>query len=197
MALTGTYQEVVQEYGAAASGYAHSGEPTVADRLHAATGIQEEAVELAEVVARLFDQPGHRESLRSELLGEMGGVLWYVNYAAHVYGHTLEDVMIAGRTVIPVPEHGPEGSFQSAAMFLLSSARNVASMIRKHAYHGRPMESTDELLQRLFRVWVAVAGIGGSYGVLVREAMDYNLKELEARHGGKSFNAAVYTEGQK
>lgn len=197
--LTGSYQEVVKLYGDAAAGYAHSGDPTVPDRLHAAEGIQEEAIELVEVVARIYDRGGNLaafDGLRRELLAEMGGVVWYVNYAAHVYGHTLADVLHAfdGHSQPAAPE---PNTFRDTTLPLLWNARKVASTIKKHAYHGKPMESTTDLLQYLYLTWVRVAVIGGSYGVLVREAMAFNLAELEQRHGGASFNPAVYTEGRK
>jgi NTP pyrophosphatase (non-canonical NTP hydrolase) len=190
---TGHYREIVQIYGERAAGYAHSGEPTVEDRLHAATGIQEEAIELVEVVTWLYAMPNRDR--REQLLGEMGGVLWYVNYAALRYGHTLADVMAAGKDVaveteesVPTPH-----SYRAITMPLLKAARDVASLIRKHAYHGRPMPSTEPLLVALYRVWAQVAIIGGTYNVLVREALAYNLAQLEERHGGVSFNPAVYT----
>lgn len=194
-----SWQQAVTDYGKAAAGYAHSGEQLPMDRMHAATGIQEEAIELVEVVSRIWDHGGRVDNpslVRNELQAEMGGCLWYVNYAAHVYGHTLMDV--AGR--ILDPDDMPIRSlmnYRDLTVPLLWNAREVASYIKKEAYHGKPMVDPDELPKRLCRVWVSIARIGATYGVLATEAMLYNLAELERRHGGTSFDPTVYTEGRK
>lgn len=184
--------EAVADYGRAAAGYAHSGEGTPMDRMHAATGIQEEAIELHEVVEAIWDSGGNFSgAVRNQLKAELGGVMWYINYTAHVFGHTLSDVA-AAYDGIPLPEVAP-GSTRHQSTKMLLAARHIASQIKKHTYHGAAMPDTKPLLRSLYMLWTHISLLALPYRVTIRDAMAYNLTELQARHGGQRFNPAVYT----
>lgn len=194
MGLSSAEMAEVMAYHNGVVGFCHEGHSNAEDRLHAATGIQEEANELLEAVALAYAVPGSVN--RGAIKGEMGGTLWYTAYTAHTHGFDLGDVAL---TNTDAPEVDPVAEHESAlhqAIALTVAARDVGSYIKKTTYHGKPLD-TNELRRRLWRLWRHVALVGAAYGITTHAAMWHNLAELAVRHGGESFDPTVYTAGRK
>jgi NTP pyrophosphatase (non-canonical NTP hydrolase) len=186
----------VRRYNGYALGYCHKETATPLDKLHGATGLQEEVIELQAVLSDIWEAGGVvKPESRAALKEECGGVMWYVSYCAHLYGVALVDVMRYGLAVAngDTSDHLRAPTVRRQGDRLLVSAMRAASLIKKNAYHGRPMESTDALKGHLFDTWLHTRLCLEPYKVLILDGMLTNLEQLWKRHGGPTFRPTVYT----
>ncbi len=78
------------------------------------------------------------------------------------------------------------------ALKLCEEAGEVASLIAKHYYHGKPLDSVN-IKEELSDLMWYVANMAKTNGFTLSEIATYNIEKLRQRHGEK-YNQEFYNK---
>ena len=81
------------------------------------------------------------------------------------------------------------------ALGIAGESGEVVELIKKHLYHGKPLD-TEKLTEEIGGLLWYVQAMCVEGGITIADAMAYNQEQLEARHEGQSFRVDKVDNGK-
>lgn len=89
-----------------------------------------------------------------------------------------------------------EQALSNWALGLAGESGEVIELVKKHLYHGKPLDEA-RVKEEVGGVLWYVAALLNQLGLSLGEVMGYNIAQLEARHGGRVFDKSRVDFGKE
>lgn len=151
-------------------------------RMQGAMGLCGETAELYEAAAK--------SDSRSQIIGELGDVLWYAATLARSIGMDFGDIMAkVGPTAWTAGSFS--GSAEHWAIYMMRQAGSIMDRVKKETFQGHPADTDGIYADLVLLLTYALCVAGSGYRTL-EEVAEANIVKLRSRYP-KGFEAARST----